>query len=109
MLLGHWGGTSTIVPGNHDGGSAFDTVFGGIGGPVDLGEATVVPVDTRMRRRALLFRATGAVGRRQLAGLDMLTRSVDRPTIVAMHHGPQAHGIAMAALDELARRLLRRE
>jgi Icc protein len=95
VLAENWSGTSTIVPGNHDGsGTGFGHVFGSLSPPFVLnGEALIVPLDTRVKRRGLLFRALGKVGKLQLQMCDWLTRNVELPTLFVMHHGPQNHAI----------------
>jgi Icc protein len=89
VLSTYWPGTSTVIPGNHD-----PTHFGPtFGSPalLDLGDAFVLPLDTRYRRRAPLFRALGRVGAEQLAAVQRLASSTSKPVVVAMHHGPQSH------------------
>lgn len=89
VLSSHWSGTSTVIPGNHDP-AHFEPTFGA---PklVDLGDAFVMPVDTRYRKRAPLFRALGQVGAQQLSAVERLASSTSKPVVVAMHHGPQSH------------------
>jgi 3',5'-cyclic-AMP phosphodiesterase len=91
VLTINWAGGLTIVPGNHDGApGAFERTFGAVGAPVFLaGGGTILPIDSRVHRRALLFRATGKVGSAQLQKIDALTSSPSGPVIVALHHGPQ--------------------
>lgn len=79
----------TVVPGNHDGWGPIDRILPKAR-TEDLGEAVVVPLDTRYHRRALVFRASGAVSE---AGLGLVrhvaTHCPDRPIVVAMHHSPE--------------------
>jgi 3',5'-cyclic AMP phosphodiesterase CpdA len=82
----------TVVPGNHDGQGPIDTHFP-LSGPIEVDGAIVVPVDTRFRRRALAFRALGAVGREALETLERVSRDPGRTVVAAMHHGP--HGRAL--------------
>lgn len=86
----------TVVPGNHDGRGAIDKAFP-LHGPVDLDGAVLVPVDTRFHRRALAFRALGAIGKETLSGLERVSRDSSRPVILAMHHGP--HGRALGLFE----------
>lgn len=79
----------TVVPGNHDGEGPIDTHFP-VSGPVELDGAIVVPVDTRFKRRALAFRALGAIGKETLETLERVSRDPGRTVVAAMHHGP--HG-----------------
>lgn len=79
----------TVVAGNHDGVGAIDKLFP-LPPPVDVGGALVVAVDTRFKRRALAFRALGAVGKEALSDIERVSRDPGRPVILAMHHGP--HG-----------------
>jgi 3',5'-cyclic AMP phosphodiesterase CpdA len=88
VLAQHWRAPSTIIPGNHDPGH-FDSTFGAPA-LVDLGDAVIMPLDTRYRKRALLFRALGRIGDEQMAAVEAVTRTA-RPVVVAMHHGPQHH------------------
>lgn len=90
ILSWEWPFQATIIPGNHDRKQNFERVFGSLGGPVDLKEAIVVPIDTRVRNRALIFRALGSVGKEQFALLNLLQQNT-KPVIIAMHHGPQPH------------------
>jgi len=90
LLLTGWLGRATVVPGNHD---------GHLGGfamrAVDLGDAVVLPVDTRIYPQPA---ALGAVGGFQGSALERATRP-RRTTILAMHHGPQGH--PLQAIDGL--------
>lgn len=73
-----------IVPGNHDGDLVcFNNA------PRTLGGMTVLSVDTRMKRRALAFRALGEVGAFQLGAIESAASA--GPTLVLMHHGPHMH------------------
>ena len=86
VLSKHWLGGTTIIPGNHDGKlSGFDSAL------TDLGDVVVLPIDTRVHRRALFFRALGQVGDAQMQHLESATRTGGRPILIAMHHGPQLH------------------
>jgi 3',5'-cyclic AMP phosphodiesterase CpdA len=98
LLDQYWNGTTTVIPGNHDRSGNFDRVFGAIGSPVDLGECVVVPLDSRLRRRAFIFRALGSIGNGQLE-LARLAAQSNRPVILVSHHGPQFH--PMQFLDGL--------
>jgi hypothetical protein len=89
ILYDHWPYSSTVVPGNHDSGEGFTQIFVGVGAPRSFPDALIIPIDTRAPKRALFFRALGAIGKTQMAKIDWLTRNVDRPTILVMHHGPQ--------------------
>lgn len=93
----------TIIPGNHDEGRSFDLALAGgsLGRfektsrhPVQIGGATIFPIDTRFKRRALLFRALGKVGQINLP-ISKLMASSTQTTILAMHHGPQDHPMQM--------------
>jgi 3',5'-cyclic AMP phosphodiesterase CpdA len=90
----------TIVPGNHDGGRAFDQALEGpsLGRfrktskePVDLGSLKIFPVDTRFHARALVFRALGRIGETNLPIPEIISSATEKTTIVACHHGPQSH------------------
>jgi 3',5'-cyclic-AMP phosphodiesterase len=89
VLRTHWVGSSTVIAGNHDS-SQFDSMFGAPS-LIDLGDAFVMPLDTRYGKRALLFRALGRVGLEQLSSVERLASSTTKPVVVAMHHGPQSH------------------
>lgn len=92
LLAQYWNGTTTVIPGNHDRSGNFERVFGPVGGPVDLGEAVVLPLDTRSPKRAFIFRALGFVGKGQLEMARMIAQD-GRLVILAAHHGPQWHGL----------------
>jgi 3',5'-cyclic AMP phosphodiesterase CpdA len=98
VLSQHWrpslGLGKTVVPGNHDGRGPIDKTFP-LHGPVDLDGALLVPVDTRFHRRALAFRALGAIGKDTLAGLELASRDPGRPVVVAMHHGPHGRTLGL--------------
>lgn len=97
------GARATLVPGNHDEGSAFDRALEPGGplsrfradslGAVPLGDVVVLPLDTRFdRRRAFVFRAMGKAGTEGLGALGSAIGAHQGKTIVvAMHHGPQGH------------------
>jgi predicted phosphodiesterase len=104
-LLADWpDGAVTVCAGNHDG--TPDDWLAACVGPlkrfaqgsrpgnvVERDDVRIVAINTQFPRRALLFRALGAVDRDQLEVLDRLTssRADDRPIVIAMHHGPQWH------------------
>jgi 3',5'-cyclic AMP phosphodiesterase CpdA len=92
ILAVNWPAGVTIVPGNHDGcRGEFESVFGPVAPPSDLGDALVIPIDTRAKKRSLLFRALGRVGKQQIQLLDWLTQDVQKPVLFVMHHGSQKH------------------
>jgi Calcineurin-like phosphoesterase len=93
ILAVNWCGGTTIVPGNHDSGPAFNQIFGPLALPSDIGDALIVPLDTRVKRRSLVFRALGRVGKQQMRLLDWLTTDVQKPTIIVAHHGPIPSGL----------------
>lgn len=92
-------GDVTLVPGNHDGGSArwvqalnatalrafAPTSFDGA--IVDRGDVVIVAVDSTLSERAFVFRALGHLSTDQLDYLDELGESTSRCIVVAMHHG----------------------
>jgi len=89
----------TVIPGNHDEGSAFDQALlsGCLSrflhtskGVVRVGELRILPVDTRFPRRALAFKAVGLVGASQLGMIASELRTPG-PILIAAHHGPQLH------------------
>jgi hypothetical protein len=96
-----WSDSSvTIVPGNHDHGNAFDRALEGpsLGRfrktskePVDLGSLKIFPIDTRFHARALIFGALGRVNSSNLPIPEIISSSMEKTTILAMHHGPQGH------------------
>jgi len=89
-----WGLGKTVVAGNHDGWGPIDRLFP-TPPPADLGAAVILPVDTRFHRRALAFRALGAVGKEALRTIGEVTRDPRRPVVIAMHHGPHGHALGM--------------
>jgi 3',5'-cyclic AMP phosphodiesterase CpdA len=106
QCLSAWpSGQVTIVPGNHDAGTAYNLAL--MGGAlsrfaatsgidtvslasrvVDLPHVRILPLDTRFTRRALLFRAIGNVGARQLGGIAQAIVDRSKPLLLVMHHGP---------------------
>jgi 3',5'-cyclic AMP phosphodiesterase CpdA len=100
ILLEEWplaaGLGMTVVPGNHDGIGAIDRMFP-LSGPSEVDGALIVPMDTRFHRRALAFRALGAISRESLGRLEAVSRDPDRTVVVAMHHGP--HGRSMGFFE----------
>lgn len=101
----------TVVPGNHDAGTAFDQALRGGSlsrfavtslSPVRLGGLRIIPIDTRFSKRALLFRAVGQVGRPQLEWMAMEIADRSGPVLIAAHHGPQWH--PLHAFDGLSDR-----
>jgi 3',5'-cyclic AMP phosphodiesterase CpdA len=87
----------TVVPGNHDGDGPIDKHFP-VGEPTEIADgAVLVPVDTRFKRRALAFRALGAIGKEALGTLERVSRDPARTVVAAMHHGP--HGRAMGFFE----------
>lgn len=91
----------TIVPGNHDayrGKRSLAEAFSGplaayaatsrVGQPIDLGGASVLPLDSTIDQHYV--RAAGELGSHQRAHLD-LAAAEDRPVLVAQHHPPIAH------------------
>ena len=89
VLSTHWQAGVTAIPGNHDP-AHFDAIMG-VPKPVYLGDAVIMPLDTRYKNRAPLFSALGRVGAEQLAAVESIASSTSRPVVVAMHHGPQPH------------------
>jgi len=103
-LLRTWKRGCTVVPGNHDGSSqiflaALARYFPQFmasstpGAVTDLGDCLVLALDTQYAGRALIFRALGNVGPKQLTRLSEVLgmASPEKHVVVAMHHGPQAH------------------
>jgi 3',5'-cyclic-AMP phosphodiesterase len=97
-----WPHGGTIVPGNHDVGDfgrMHGTYLGRFAsqGPVELGDAVVLGLDTRYPARVPLFGALGRVGHRQMGLLRLLAASGTseraQHVLVAMHHGPQKSGL----------------
>ena len=115
VLQGYWPHGATIVGGNHDGAFfkkaiAADGVLGRwshtsvAGAAVQLNDLTIIPVDTYVPKRALIFRALGMVGNPQLDMVDRIVRDARRPVVIAMHHGPQAEPLrAFASLVDARR------
>lgn len=109
VLAGAWPGRATIVPGNHDAGDAFDRALQG--GPlarfardslgaVDVGPAVIVPIDTRFKRRALVFRAMGRAGAAGFgAALEARQTYPKKTLVIVMHHGPQGHYLVDELVD----------
>jgi 3',5'-cyclic AMP phosphodiesterase CpdA len=106
-----WPGRATIIPGNHDAGEAFDRALAAGGplarfardslGAVDVGPGVIVPIDTRYKRRALVFRAMGRAGSPGFgAALEARRNYPERTLVLVMHHGPQGHYV----LDDLVDR-----
>jgi 3',5'-cyclic AMP phosphodiesterase CpdA len=102
VLAAAWPGRATIIPGNHDAGDAFDKALRPGGplarfakdslGAVDLGPGVLVPIDTRYKRRALVFRAMGRAGATGFgAALEARKSFPDKTLVLVMHHGPQGH------------------
>lgn len=115
VLYAYWPHGATIVGGNHDGPNfrkaiAHDGVLGRwshtsvSGAIVRLDDLTVLPIDTFVSKRALLFRALGFVGAAQLDAVERIVRDARRPVVIAMHHGPQAEPLrAFASLVDARR------
>jgi 3',5'-cyclic AMP phosphodiesterase CpdA len=113
--LTHWPHGATIVGGNHDGdyfrvairsdgalGRFAHTSVAGVATQLD--DLTILPVDTFVSRRALLFRALGMVGDDQISKIDRVCQDARRPVVIAMHHGPQAEPLrAFASLVDARR------
>ncbi len=84
--LSGWPTPITVVAGNHDG-----ALRGFTEELTDFGDCLLIPVDTRATYKPLAFAALGRVGPAQMEMLDRMTSQADRPVVLAMHHGPQAH------------------
>lgn len=91
ILAWEWPFLATVIPGNHDRQQNFERVFGKLPGPVVLPETVIVPIDTRVGKRAFIFRALGNVGKAQIESIRLIAGQVSRPVILAMHHGAQLH------------------
>jgi 3',5'-cyclic-AMP phosphodiesterase len=118
-VLSHWQAPATVVGGNHDG-FGFERHLSGLlgrfsmtstpGVPYFVSGLTIVPLGTYFHRRALTFRALGAIGREQFSSLERAVALARGPVVVAMHHGPQLDPLrAFAGLVDRHRitRLLR--
>jgi 3',5'-cyclic AMP phosphodiesterase CpdA len=86
LALASWPGPVTTIAGNHDG-----HLTGFTSAITDFGDSLLIPLDTRAAHKPLGFSALGRVGSEQMRMLEDMTASPDRPIILAMHHGPQAH------------------
>jgi len=84
--LSGWPTPFTIIAGNHDG-----RLRGFTTEATDFGDSILIPLDTRAPFKPVGFSALGRIGKPQMRLLQTLTASRDRPAIIAMHHGPQAH------------------
>jgi 3',5'-cyclic AMP phosphodiesterase CpdA len=85
-MLGGWPTGVTTVLGNHDG-----SLVAPPASCLDFGDVALIPVDTRVPRRAFVFTAAGRIGKAQFARIEQMTRDSRKPIVLAMHHGPQAH------------------